>query len=712
MKDQDGEMADMFYFNSPRKPLYSKYRPRSRVKPKFTKRYCGKVMETSHRACVAQLEEPTFCSNDISAILPHWPISSLLPLPVSGDRRSFASAENEVDEDGGVPVDEPAEATTDRYGAPPRVPDNRSPAATRSTQREHPRPVSRDIWEEEDGRRLRLALADDDHDRELFQRLTQTTRPLSRSDDYTPGVTENLLRDSRDQVNAGPDFSNGGWSTEREYVGTPATGGPSPVTTESASTVAEILGRHFSSIVNSTMDEEALPVDDPRRSYDFANFMDDWRLRWLTGKQQPAFEPGLQPSVRIGRPSTDVTPTEMREKHLDMQGLRWHLIGPDREAALDARATMHSSRCDRYPQRRSVSPEQRTKNHYRFKRYIPRHRAHFAHYQLRNVLAATSRNDIFYSTGNEVIQTSLACPSVGHPIIDLSKHPSHPCGVRITCLAASPRRDYTSYRSDNVVFVGGFNGEYALLDTNSEASRSHSAGFVTHAYNGVVTHIDSHYDRRSGLLQAAFCSNDRRVRTMDVETLCFTNDFTYDTAINCSAISSDGRLRALVGDSQECLVTDAERGNSLVTLQEHDDHGFACAWSPDGRNLATGAQDGKVVIWDARNWSKPVQFLQCLMSSARSVQFADHEALVIAEDDDVVSIYDTRDFSARQDIRFFGSIAGVALLDGGDEIVVANADRTVGGLLSFQRTSYGEPLHRNRGARLRRCPDDVSDIFV
>ena len=56
----------------------------------------------------------------------------------------------------------------------------------------------------------------------------------------------------------------------------------------------------------------------------------------------------------------------------------------------------------------------------------------------------------------------------------------------------------------------------------------------------------------------------------------------------------------------------------------------------------------------------------------------------------MVSIFETRDLQARQDIRFFGTISGVTLVDGGDEIVVANGDRSVGGLMSFRRTEHGD----------------------
>ena len=81
--------------------------------------------------------------------------------------------------------------------------------------------------------------------------------------------------------------------------------------------------------------------------------------------------------------------------------------------------------------------------------------------------------------------------------------------------------------------------------------------------------------------------------------------------------------------------------------------------------------------------------MHSISSCARSLHFTDDGALIIGESDDVISICHTRDFSLRQDIRFFGSIAGVALLDGGSEVVVANADKTVGGILSFDRTPQG-----------------------
>jgi WD40 repeat protein len=419
--------------------------------------------------------------------------------------------------------------------------------------------------------------------------------------------------------------------------------------------------------------------------------MDNWRLRAVRDKRLPSFEAGPEASMRQWRAPEQVTRRDVASGDVDMQGIEWEIVGPPREYATFARAMLHPSGQAKMPPRKRTgvsliaSDEER---HYQFRSFVPKHRAKFSHYQLRNSLAASSRNDIFYSKDSKVMRASLACPTLSETIMDLPRPCQRAGGFRVTCLSASSRCSISAYQTDTVLFAGGFNGEYAVRNLNSN-DKSHTEGEVTSCYNGLVTHIHHYADRRSGLLKAAFCSNDRKVRLMDVRNLKFTDTFSYDYSINCSATSADGRLRALVGDSLETLITDAERGNTLVTLREHADHGFACAWSRDGRNVATGAQDGKVMIWDTRNWSTPLTTLSSSMSCARSLNFTDTGALVVAENDDVVRVYDSGNFAAFQEIRFFGSIAGVALMDGGAEIAIANADSTVGGLMSFERPPQG-----------------------
>ncbi|KAK4499279.1 hypothetical protein PRZ48_009792 [Zasmidium cellare] len=432
-------------------------------------------------------------------------------------------------------------------------------------------------------------------------------------------------------------------------------------------------------------DEDALAVDDPRRDYDFADFMDSWRLRSIKDRRLPPFELGQQTSVRIGRPTRPVSKHDLASG-VDIQGIRWEVIGPLRGRATKARNILHHSPASMTTEARDAKRQRRQGKHYQFRSFNPAHKAKVSHYQLRNVLGATSRNEVFYATGSQVKRTSLACPDLEQTVMDLSKPQSSNAGFRVTCLSASPRH---TMQNQGILVAGGFFGEYALCNVDSADNGAVSEGFVTHAYNGLVTHIHTYANRRSGLPQAAFCSNDRMLRLMDVPSLRFTDEFAYEHAINCASTSPDGRLRVLVGDSQETLITNAETGQTLVTLREHNDHGFACDWSPDGIHIATAAQDGGVLIWDARNWSKPCKSWASSTSCARSVQWTDSGTLVVAENDDIVRVYDGAKGEQYQEINFFGSIAGVALVDGGEELVVANADKTVGGLLSFEMTPQG-----------------------
>lgn len=442
-------------------------------------------------------------------------------------------------------------------------------------------------------------------------------------------------------------------------------------------------------------DEDALAVDDPRRNYDFAEFMDIWRLRSIKDRRLPRFEPGSQPSVRIGRHKRPMTRHDVTSG-LDVQGIRWRVIGPSREDAIKARDLLHPSPVSVMIETRDAKQHRREGKHYQFRSFNPQHKAKVSHFQLRNTLTAASRNQIFFASGSQVTRTSLACPDLEQTVMDLSKPQSSDAGFRVTCLAASSRH---TMHNQGVIVAGGFFGEYALCNIDA-IDGGVSEGFVTHAYNGLVTHIHTYANRRSGLPQAAFCSNDRMVRLMDVPSLRFTDEFAYEHAINCASTSPDGRLRVLVGDSQHTLITNAETGQTLVTLREHGDHGFACDWSQNGVHIATASQDGGVLIWDARNWSKPCRSSGSSTSCARSVQWTDDGALVVAENDDIVRVHDGAKSQQYQEINFFGSIAGVTLVDGGEEMIVANADKTVGGLLAFERTAQGFGEWSSRGRQV------------
>ncbi|CAK4034096.1 Vegetative incompatibility HET-E-1 [Lecanosticta acicola] len=662
-------------------------------------------------ACLARYAEPVFCPTNATMF------AQGSPFPASATPNDLISCDaqkalhnddddqdddDREDDDGGVPLPHPDTCRDEEiYTSFPNVHtttdtdipdanyqqelDSQQPLFTAASgspgnlRLARPRPETLDLWMEEDSRRLRLAL-DGDGPQEVpqfdFHRARNSAAPRRQDSVRVRSSTTDLRQSSRNR--------------------------PRPMTstrlpTPSPTSVAP--GHNSAVLSDETTDDmflnlEGLPVDDPRRNYDFADFMDKWRLRSMRDPSLPLFEPGLQPSVRIGRSQSEITRKRVDAGSVDMQGIDWQLIGSPRTHAALARALLHPSASGTHsvpsqrPRPRPRPASHEAERHYRFRSFLPNPKAKFNHYQLRNVLAASSRNEILYSTGTAVNRASLACPSTTETVMDLAKPLCPGATFHVTCLSASPRYQLLASGADSVLIAGGVGGEYALMNLDG-ASQRPEEGFVTHAFNGLVTHIHSFADRRSGLLRAAFCSNDRKLRTMDVRSLRFTNEFSYDHAINASATSPDGRLRVLAGDSSEVLIVDSDRGHPIVTLHDLDDNCFACDWSQDGRHVAAAAEDGRTAIWDARNWSKPVRTLGSTMSCARSLNFTDNGALVIAENDDVVKVYDAGKFDAWQEIRFFGSIAGVALLDGGSELVVANGDETVGGLLTFERTDRG-----------------------
>ncbi len=72
------------------------------------------------------------------------------------------------------------------------------------------------------------------------------------------------------------------------------------------------------------------------------------------------------------------------------------------------------------------------------------------------------------------------------------------------------------------------------------------------------------------------------------------------------AASPDGTLIASVADDMVCRLWDAETGEKRHELHGHEARTpshfpsmlYACAFSPDGKHLATGDKVGHVVVWD------------------------------------------------------------------------------------------------------------------
>ncbi|KAK3330220.1 WD40-repeat-containing domain protein [Apodospora peruviana] len=382
----------------------------------------------------------------------------------------------------------------------------------------------------------------------------------------------------------------------------------------------------------------------------------------------------------------------------DLQGIDWEDIGVTRREARERRFLTYNNYVN-MPRSDQWTPDlpdvalPRSESYFRFRRMDIRPGINLSHFQLRNVLATTSRTRVFYP-GERVVHQFNPVSGEGKPVMKVDDVP----GSQVSTMAAGHR----------VLIAGVFNGEYLLRHIDSgepEATACH-AGVITAHSSGITNHAQVHLSRGSSSPLAAFASNDMVFRVMDIATETWLSQVEFKFPLNCTALSPDRRLRVMVGDSYNVLITAADStlpGGKPEILQElsgHRDYGFACDWADDGWTVATGFQDKSVKIWDARRWTDssgraaPVTTIRAEMAGVRNLRFSPvgsgKRVLVAAEEADFVNIIDAQTFRSKQTIDVFGELGGVAFVNEGQDLMVLCCDRTRGGILQLERCGFAD----------------------
>lgn len=303
---------------------------------------------------------------------------------------------------------------------------------------------------------------------------------------------------------------------------------------------------------------------------------------------------------------------------------------------------------------------------------------------LRNLLWATSKHDVYLMQNYSLMHWSSllrrgkeVLNAVG-PIVPIEKHRGS--------MAQTLSRVQISTMSvkDNLMVAGGFQGE--LICKNLNRPGVSFCTKITDNENAITNAVDI-YRTSNGSMQIMAANNDAHVRVFDTEHFTMLNRLSFPWSVNNTSVSPDSKLLAVLGDSADCLLADAQTGKTVETLKGHLDYSFASAWHPDGRILATGNQDMTCRLWDIRNPSSSVAVLKGNIGAIRGIKFtSDGRFMAMAEPADFVHIYDTAsDYCKRQDIDLFGEIAGISFSPDTEALFVSVADRTYGSLLEFNR---------------------------
>ncbi|KAM7516800.1 hypothetical protein LguiA_006383 [Lonicera macranthoides] len=306
---------------------------------------------------------------------------------------------------------------------------------------------------------------------------------------------------------------------------------------------------------------------------------------------------------------------------------------------------------------------------------------------LRNLLWATSKHDVYlmqnYSAmhWSSLLRRGKEVLDVARPIIPTMKYPGS--------VSQSLSRVHISTMTvkDNLMVAGGFKGELICkyLDQDGVAYCSKLS-----ADENAITNAVDLYDNSSGSMRVMTANNDAQVRIFDTVNFTCINKFSFPWSVNNTSVSPDGKSVAVLGDSADCFVADAQSGKVIGTLKGHLDYSFASAWHPDGQILATGNQDTTCRLWDIRNLLESVSVLKGRMGAIRGIRFtSDGRFMAMAEPADFVHIFDTRsDYAVGQEIDLFGEIAGISFSPDTEALFVGIADRTYGSLLEFDRRHF------------------------
>ncbi|XP_057957703.1 uncharacterized WD repeat-containing protein C2A9.03-like [Malania oleifera] len=389
---------------------------------------------------------------------------------------------------------------------------------------------------------------------------------------------------------------------------------------------------------------------------------------------------------------TDTSAAQAR-RGKDVQGIPWGRLNITRESYRLTRLEQYKN-YENVPSSGEVvdkecKPVQKGGNYFDFFHNTRLVKPTILHFQLRNLVWANSKHDVYLMSNYSVMHwSSLSCNL--SEVLNFAGHVAPKERHNGSLMEGFTQTQISTLAvKDNYMVAGGFQGELTCKRLDK-----HGVSFcarTTYDENAITNAVEI-FDSVSGGTHFMAANNDCGVREYDTETFQLLNHFHFPWPVNHASVSPDRKLITVVGDHLEGLLVDSQSGKIVSTVVGHLDFSFASAWHPEGYCFATGNQDKTCRVWDVRKLSVPIAVLKGNIGAVRSIRFSsDGQFLVVAEPADFVHVYSVRaDYKRRQEIDFFGEISGVSLSPDDESLYIGIWDRTYASLLQYNKKhSYG-----------------------
>ncbi|XP_078440006.1 putative WD repeat-containing protein C2A9.03 [Wolffia australiana] len=393
-----------------------------------------------------------------------------------------------------------------------------------------------------------------------------------------------------------------------------------------------------------------------------------------------------------GSPRITDTSSAQARKGKDIQGIPWDRLSITREKYRQTRLAQYRN-YENIPSSGEKSEKECKATRkgdvfYEFQHNTRSVKSTILHFQLRNLVWATSKHDVYLMSRASVIhwsgvsgKTTEVLNVMGH-VAPCEKHPG-------SLLEGFTQTQISTLGvKDGLLVAGGFQGE--LICKHLDRPGVSFCCRTTHEDNAITNAVEIYRNPSGGALHFMAANNDCGVRDFDMEKFQLCKHFRFPWPVNHTSLSPDGKMLVVVGDNTEGLLVDPLSGKTIGELRGHRDYSFASAWHPGGWLVATGNQDKTCRVWDVRHaGSGALCALRGNLGAVRSLRFSpDGRLLAAAEPADFVHLFDVASsFDRRQEIDFFGEISGLSFSPHhADALFIGVWDRTYGSLLQFRRS--------------------------